>query len=653
MSERHDRSSDQVDRELDEVERGKLAAWRAAEPPEGFAGRVVGEWLAEQRGAGVGAGPKPEASGRSRRRLAVMALAASVAAIGLGLGLMTMRGERAITFGAPERAASAPGSPPALKAAPGHRFYGVSAESSPPPMPGPAQKMVTGRDRSTAHEIDEATADQLSALGYVPTSPGYAGQPVTVPRPPAADPQASRQNREGYEDWGVREQIATATDPISTFGVDVDTGSYSIVRRKILEGQPVPPAAVRVEEFLNYFRYSYAPPVDERPFAVHFEAAPSPFAPGRDLLRVALKAREVPAHARKKAHLVFLVDVSGSMDSPDKLPLAQRSLRILTDNLRPGDTVALVTYAGSTRVVLEPTGVEDRRRIYAAIDELSAGGSTAMGSGIELAYQLAIRQVRPDSISRVIVLSDGDANVGNTTHDSILATIQGHLQEGVTLSTVGFGTGNYQDTLMEQLADRGNGNYSYIDSLAQARRVFEEQIVGTLEVVAQDVKVQVEFDPRAVVSYRLIGYENRFVADRDFANDRVDSGDVGAGHAVTALYEIQRAPSASGALATVRIRAKQPGGSVSVEHTYPFTLEAWRSSFAGASADFRFAAAVMGLAEHLRRSPHAAGVRLDAIRELARSSAQSGDRDRQEFLELVDTLARRPAADAEAPPRRR
>jgi Ca-activated chloride channel family protein len=354
-----------------------------------------------------------------------------------------------------------------------------------------------------------------------------------------------------------------------------------------------------------------------------------------------VRARTVPLAERKPANLVFLVDVSGSMGQPDKLPLAQRSLRILTENLRAGDTVALVTYAGSTRVVLPPTGMEERARIVAAIDELSANGSTAMGSGLELAYRLAVRQVRPGVVSRIIVLSDGDANVGPTTHEEILRTVQGYAQEGVTVSTVGFGMGNYHDTLMEQLADRANGNNYYIDTPFEARRVFEEQLGGTLEVVAQDVKIQVDFDPRVVTSYRLVGYENRDVADEDFRNDRVDAGEIGSGHDVNALYEIRRAPGAQGPLATVRLRAKTPGGSVATEWQTPLAASALRPSMELSSADLRFAAAVMGLAEILRGSPHAQGWRLETVLALARSATRAGDRDRQELVELVQTLTHR------------
>lgn len=607
--------------ELDPQERAALAAHEAPEPPAGFADRVMGAWQAERAAA-----PQPAPSGRSRRRtwlLAGAGVAASVLAAVLGGSLVVYRA-------ASVEGVSAPGAAGPLQAfrlpasqAPmlsrGDAPYPSVAVDAPPPPPSAPDSAATRRRPA-------------SATGR------HAGPGLPSRLGSSSDPQATS---ERYRDWGVNGWTDTARDPLSTFAIDVDTASYAIARRKILAGEAVPPESVRVEEFLNYFRYDDPAPTDGNPFAVTLEAAPSPYAPDRELLRIAIRARTVPLAERKPAHLVFLVDVSGSMGQPDKLPLAQRSLRILTENLRAGDTVALVTYAGSTRVVLEPTGMEQRSRIVAAIDELSAGGSTAMGSGLELAYRLAVRQVRPGVVSRIIVLSDGDANVGPTSHEEILRTVQGYAQEGVTLSTVGFGMGNYHDELMEQLADHANGNNYYIDTPFEARRVFEEQLGGTLEVVAQDVKIQVDFDPRVVTSYRLVGYENRDVADEDFRNDRVDAGEIGSGHSVNALYEIRRAPGAQGPLATVRLRAKAPGGSVATEWQTPLAASALRPSTELSSPDLRFAAAVMGLAEILRASPHAEGWRLDTVLALARSATRAGDRDRQELVELVQTLARR------------
>lgn len=440
---------------------------------------------------------------------------------------------------------------------------------------------------------------------------------------------------ESYADHGVNDFTDTAEDPLSTFAVDVDTGSYTIARRKILEGTLPPRESVRVEEFLNYFRYSYPPPA-RGTLGVHLDAAPSPFGKGRHLLRVGIQGRKLSVSERKPVHLTFLVDVSGSMQSPDKLPLVQRSLRLLVDNLRDGDTVSLVTYAGSTRVVLTPTGLEKKALIHAAIADLTAGGSTSMGSGIQLAYREAMKTVSPDSTSRVVILSDGDANVGPTSPEEIVKLIAGYVKEGITVTVVGFGMGNYRDDVMEQFANKGNGNYFYVDSMMEAKRVFQKQLGGTLEVIAQDVKLQVKFDPKQVKRYRLIGYENRNVADRDFRNDKVDAGEIGSGHTVTALYEVELADGAGDGLCAVHVRAKQPRKPNATEAVFRFDDAKLAKRFDEAPRDLRFAAAVMGAAEIFRQSPHARTWRLPQVREIARGATGAGEHERQEFLSLLD-----------------
>jgi Ca-activated chloride channel family protein len=440
---------------------------------------------------------------------------------------------------------------------------------------------------------------------------------------------------EGYRNYGVNGFTATAEDKLSTFGIDVDTASYTIARRKLLEGTLPPKDSVRVEEFLNYFHYDYPAPKSAA-LAVYLDAAPSPFNPGRHLLRVGVQGKKLSISERKPAHLTFLVDVSGSMQSPDKLPLAKRALRMLVDGLKDSDTVAMVTYAGGVKLALPPTGIEQKARIHAAIEELDAGGSTAMAGGLELAYKQAMRTLDEKSVSRVIVVSDGDANVGASSHQEILKLIKGYVKEGVTLSTVGFGMGNYKDEMMEQLADRGNGNYFYVDSLMQARRIFQEQSGGTLEVIAQDVKLQVEFDPAQVKRYRLVGYENRDIADQDFRNDKVDAGEIGAGHTVTALYELELAEGAGEGLATVRIRAKRPRGAAADEAAYRFPAGALAPTFADASPDLRFATAVMGAAEIFRQSPHAAGWSYARVLEIALGATPAGNAERAEFIALLE-----------------
>jgi len=443
-------------------------------------------------------------------------------------------------------------------------------------------------------------------------------------------------NSEQYRDYGINPFVTTSEDRLSTFAIDVDTGSYTLARRKIHEGSLPAQDGVRVEEFLNYFRYEYAGPRDGSPLAVHMDAAPSPYTPGRHLLRVGVQGKQLSISERKAAHLTFLVDVSGSMQSPDKLPLAQRALRMLVDNLRDGDTVALVTYAGSVKVALPPTGMERKAVIHQAIENLQAGGSTAMASGIELAYQQAMKTVDEQSLSRVIILSDGDANVGATSHGEILKMIRGYVKEGITVTTVGFGMGNYKDEMMEQFANKGNGNHFYVDSLMAARRIFQEQLGGTLEVIAQDVKLQVEFDPEQVARYRLVGYENRAIADIHFRDDKIDAGELGAGHTVTALYELELKPGAGEGLATVRVRAKKPRGEKATERAFHFSGTSLASTFAEAKRDLRFATAVMGAAELFRRSPHAQRWSFDQVMKIAREATPEGNAEREEFLSLLE-----------------
>lgn len=469
-----------------------------------------------------------------------------------------------------------------------------------------------------------------------------------------AEPALEAASKERFEDYGTSPFVEAKKDRLSTFSVDVDTASYSFARKKLLREGTLPPAAsVRTEEFLNSFDYGYAPPsANSRvPFDVHFAAAPSPFTPGHHLVRVGIQAKRVAPDERQPVHLVYLVDTSGSMSSPDRLPLAKRSLHLLTETLKAGDTVALCTYAGATRVVLEPTGIDQRAKILAGIDQLDAGGGTAMASGIELAYALASRTLVKGHLNRVVILSDGDANIGSSNHTDLLRTVAQFKDRGITLSTVGFGSGNYKDTMMEQLADKGDGNYTYIDGEAEARKVFTEQVDGLLQIVARDVKVQVELDPAVVQRYRLIGYDNRAIADKDFANDRIDAGEVGASHAVTALYDVELVAGRKAferAPLVVRMRHKPArnvlhGGSEdAIESTFAMPPAAASASFDAAPESFRFAVATSAFAEILRKSPHASGWKLDDVERIAAASA----RDRADRVELVG-LVRKAASLAE------
>ena len=442
---------------------------------------------------------------------------------------------------------------------------------------------------------------------------------------------------EQYVDHGVRQWEDASKDALSTFSIDVDTASYTIARRKLREGRLPPASSVRTEEFINYFTYNYTPPT-QAAFNVSLEATPSPFEKNLTLLRVGIKGREVTAKTRKPVHLTFLVDISGSMTSRDKMGLVKQSLRFLLDQLQDGDTVALCTYAGAVREVLPPTPMAQRAKIHAALENLKTGGSTAMSSGLQLAYKLAYTNFKGNSVNRVIVCSDGDANVGNTEHGGILKSIKHYAEEGVTLSTIGFGMGNYKDHRMEQLANKGNGNYFYIDAIDQAKRIFGEKMMGTLQVIAKDVKIQVEFDPKAVKKYRLVGYENRDIADKDFRNDKVDAGEIGAGHTVTALYEVD-VSNPKVAWATVRVRWKKPQGVKAAEKAFPINPSLMKKSFEETGPDFKRAVSAAALAENLRKSPFAESWTMAKARALAQKALSRENKEELELIELIDKSA--------------
>lgn len=444
---------------------------------------------------------------------------------------------------------------------------------------------------------------------------------------------------EEYTDHGVNGFTVVDSDPLSTFGIDVDTASYTVSRRKLQDGGLPPIGAVRVEEFVNYFQYDYPQPTTRHPFNVQFEAFPDPFRDGRHILRVGVQGKDLTRAERPPLHLTFLVDVSGSMASSDKLLLAKQSLHMLVDTLQEGDTVALATYAGRVAEILPPTDTAQKHTIHRAIEALNSGGSTAMASGIDLAYSLAQRAFEDGAENRVIVMSDGDANVGARSWDEMLSQIKSHADAGVTLSTIGFGVGNYRDTLMEQLANNGDGNNFYIDSEAQAQRVFVEQMTSTIFTIARDVKLQVAFHEDSVAAYRLIGYENRDIADRDFRNDRVDAGEVGAGHTVTALYEVILKEGYSDTLASVHLRYETPGADKRAEEIrFPFPDAALSETEGLTSQDARIAYAAATFAEILRQSPHAEEL---SMPELIRytQSADRGGKDDAELLALMETAA--------------
>ena len=480
-----------------------------------------------------------------------------------------------------------------------------------------------------------------------------------------AVPPPLLKNTENYAHLEENGVMLTAENPVSTFSVDVDTGSYANLRRFLNQGVLPPEDAVRIEEMINYFDYAYATPEStEQPFGFSTALTVSPWNPERHLLRIGLKGYEIEADERPDTNLVFLVDVSGSMQSPDKLELLKRSLGVLAGRLTERDRVSLVVYAGAAGVVLQPTPGNQVATIRNALNQLVAGGSTNGASGIQLAYDMARQGYIKDGINRVVLATDGDFNVGTVNFEQLIDIVERERASGITLTTLGFGQGNYNDHLMEQLANKGNGNHAYIDTMREANKVLVEEMSSTLMVIAADVKAQIEFNPAIVAEYRLVGYENRVLEREDFNNDKVDAGDIGAGHTVTALYELTltdskarqvdplRYTASTGShygkggierpreeeLAYLKLRYKLPGESSSK------LLQAVIKrddvvDFDDIDADFRFAVAVAAFGQKLRGSKHA-DMSFDAIRELA-ASARGDDPFgyRGEFLSLVSTAS--------------
>ena len=420
-----------------------------------------------------------------------------------------------------------------------------------------------------------------------------------------------------FQAHGTNPFIDTEDEAFSTFGMDVDTASYAITRRYLRDGHLPPSEAVRVEEFVNTFDYNYTPPSDET-FAIHLESAPSKFGEGKrlQLLRIGIQGYIVPDRDRKDAKLTFVIDVSGSMNRENRLELVKQALTLLVDQLRPTDEIGIVIYGSTAGVVLPHTRNVNREHILAAIHSLSPGGATNAEHGLRLGYELALQNFGPDYINRVILCSDGVANVGQTGPDAILTEIGNYVKEGILLTTVGFGMGNYNDILMEQLANKGNGSYAYVDTLKEAERVFVENLTGTLQIIAKDAKVQVEFNPQTVSRFRLLGYENRRLAQEDFRDDDVDAGEIGSGHSVTALYEIKlHEEEVVGKLATVFIRHEDPDLGNVTEVSQDIFANELKGTFEEASTSFQLAATVAEFAEILRGSYWAQQGSLTAVEQ--------------------------------------
>ncbi len=445
-----------------------------------------------------------------------------------------------------------------------------------------------------------------------------------------------------FKHYGVNPFIDTEDDHLSTFAIDVDTASYTVARRFVQDRNMPDPDSVRVEEFVNYFDQGYERPT-EAAFAIHVDGSPSPFGgPKHWLMRVGLQGESITTKERKDATLVFTIDVSGSMGREDRLGLVRRSLRLLVDELRSTDEVGIVIYGDRGHVLLEPTSGRNRGEILKAIDSLSPRGSTYVEDGLRLAYEMAVERVEPGRITRVLLLSDGVGNVGRTGADSILEQVKSHVEEGVTLTTVGFGMGNYNDILMEQLANDGDGSYYYVDTLTEAQRLFVENLTGTLQVIAKETKVQVDFNPEVVSRYRLLGYENRRIADEDFRDDSVDAGEVGADHSVTALYELKLHESADGVLGTVFVRHEDPDNGEVTEISQELRRSDLAAEFEDASPRFQLSAVVAEYAEILRDSYWAQEGSLQAVASHARRVQEllMDDPDVAEFADLVSRAVR-------------
>ncbi len=463
-------------------------------------------------------------------------------------------------------------------------------------------------------------------------------------------------NTESYATFEENGILKAKETPLSTFSIDVDTASYSNVRRMLIASQLPSQDAVRIEEMVNYFSYDYAPPTDGKPFSTHVEIAKNPWNKKSRLVRIALKGQEIPDSQRPASNLVFLVDVSGSMMDANKLPLVKKSLELLVNKMRSRDKVAIVVYAGSSGLVLDSTDGEHKEKIRKAIENMTAGGSTNGEAGIELAYSVASKNFVKDGINRVILATDGDFNVGATSEGDLIRLIETKAKTGVFLSVLGFGMGNLKDSNMQKLSDKGNGNYAYIDSLREARKALVEQAGGTLQTIAKDVKIQVEFNPKLVAEYRLIGYEKRRLNAEDFNDDTKDAGEIGSGHTVTAFYEVfttkgngtgsvdplkyQAKPetkdSNSNELLTVKLRYKAPEGDKSQLIEVPVANS--DKSFEDASGDFKFAASVVEFAQILKDSKYKGTGKLDHVLETASANKNfKGKEDsyRKEFVELV------------------
>ncbi len=524
----------------------------------------------------------------------------------------------------------------------------------------PAELRAASADESIRRRLAKVAPSGI--VGGLAVANSFVSANAAPPPPPAPSMVTFDRrpgggfNTEEYNRIVDNSFVAVSQDPLATLSIDVDTASYANVRRFLNQKTLPPPDAVRIEEMINYFTYDYAAPEDGRPVSVNAEVSAAPWNPQHRLVRLGIKGIEIPVDERAPSNLVFLVDVSGSMRDQNKLPLLKSGMKLLVEQLGENDRVAIVVYAGASGMVLPSTGGDKNGRILAALERLSAGGSTNGGAGIELAYDTAVTNFIEGGINRVILATDGDFNVGVTHNGALTRLIEEKARTGVFLSVLGFGLGNYNDAGLEALADKGNGNYAYIDTIKEARKVLVHEMGSTLVTIAKDVKIQVEFNPAEVNAYRLIGYENRVLEHQDFNDDTKDAGEIGSGHTVTALFEVvptgvdmplpgidplkyqtpaeRSTRTESGELLTMKVRYKEPDGDESKLMEVPVVDR--QNQLADAGTDYRFAASVAGFGMLLRDSPHKGNATYDSILELAESSVGLDKEGyRAEFIELI------------------
>jgi Ca-activated chloride channel family protein len=518
-------------------------------------------------------------------------------------------------------------------------------------------------------EYEVHQLSEVVVVGYSVKSRKSVTGSVSVIDSKTSMPQAIYAERDDYQEaeWNTEEYNTihenifhdAIKDPLSTFSIDVDAASYSNIRRFINNGSRPPKDAVRIEEMVNYFDYDYDQPEGKDPFAVITEISTAPWNSKHKLVHIGLQGKRIPTENLPASNLVFLIDVSGSMDEQNKLPLLKSSLKMLVEELRPQDHVAIVVYAGAAGLVLEPTAGSDKKKIIEALDRLEAGGSTAGGAGINLAYATALEHFKQGGNNRVILATDGDFNVGESSDESMERLIESKRKDGIFLTVLGYGMGNYKDSKMEILADKGNGNYAYIDNITEARKVLVNEFGGTLFTIAKDVKLQIEFNPSHVKAYRLIGYENRMLKSEDFNNDKKDAGELGSGHTVTALYEIipvgveseffkidelkyqtskiDPAAKQSDELMTIKLRYKKPDEDSSKLIVHP--LKDTNLMLSKTSDNFRWSAAVAGFGMLLRESEYSKDFTYDDIARLAQGSrGEDKEGYRIEFINMVKSF---------------